>query len=167
MSLLGIISRLTSDLPQLKELGNSASNAQEPRFAARRGARPVYLASLWSQRQVPMLVLTPRPEDSRTLHDQLLTYLGDSAPVYLLPEPEVLPFERLAVDARTVNQRLVALAALATAGEAGQALPLVVASVSAALRLTLPPDVVAGGSGSATSAPSVAASSASSSSARS
>jgi len=94
------------------------------------------------------LVITPRPDDSRRLHDQLLTYLGEDQPIYHLPEPEVLPFERLAVDANTSNQRLTALAALAAAGNFGgppvETQPLVVCSVGSALLYTLPPELMAG-----------------------
>ena len=94
------------------------------------------------------MVITPRPDDSRRLHDQLLTYLGEDQPIYHLPEPEVLPFERLAVDANTSNQRLTALAALAAAGNFGgppvETQPLVVCSVGSALLYTLPPELMAG-----------------------
>jgi len=94
------------------------------------------------------LVVTPRPDDARRLHDQLLTYLGEEQPIHLLPEPEVLPFERLAVDANTGNQRLTALAALAAAGNFGgspvETQPLVVCSVGSALLYTLPPELMAG-----------------------
>ncbi len=149
MSLSGVLSLLLNDLFRPGGPENLESKTQPPRFAARRGARPVYVASLLLRRNLPTLVITPRPDDSRRLYDQLLTYLGETAPVYLLPEPEVLPYERLAVDARTVNQRLVALAALASPGDDGpgdleRLPPLVIASVSAALRLTLPPEVIGG-----------------------
>ncbi|MDA0734987.1 MAG: transcription-repair coupling factor [Chloroflexi bacterium] len=99
-----------------------------------------------------MLVLTPRPEDARRLHDQILTYVGDDELVYLLPEPEVLPFERLAVDARTSNQRLAALSALAGAStdKSGKEKPLVIASLSAAYRRILPPSLVSATGVSAT-----------------
>ena len=107
--------------------------------------QPVYVGALWQLQQRPVVVITPRLEDARQLHDQLLTYLGDDAPVRLLPEPEVLPFERLAVDARTGNQRLSALASLAAAREGrSDASPLVVATVASALRLTLPPATTLG-----------------------
>ena len=86
--------------------------------------------------------------DARRLHDQLLTYLGDGQPVHLLPEPEVLPFERLAVDAHTGNQRLAALASMGASkgptGGDGAQYPLVVTSIGAALRKTLPPEVMRG-----------------------
>ncbi len=106
----------------------------------------VYVGALWQLQQRPVVVITPRLEDARRLHDQLLEYLGDEAPVHLLPEPEVLPFERLAVDARTCNQRLSALAALANYDNAAAdgPIPLVVTSLASALRLTLPPHLAIG-----------------------
>ncbi|MBT99302.1 MAG: transcription-repair coupling factor [Dehalococcoidia bacterium] len=114
----------------------------------RQGARSAFLASLWCRQNSPLLVVTPRPDDARRLHDQLLTYLGEDQPIHLLPEPEVLPFERLAVDSNTSNQRLTALAALANAGNfaAGEleTQPLIVCSVGSALLYTLPPELMAG-----------------------
>ena len=108
------------------------------------GPRDYLLAGLWHHLQVPMLIIVPRPEDARRLHDQLLFYVGESA-VHLFPEPEVLPFERLVADAATNNQRMLTLAALSRDGELAAGLvdgsgrpPLVVASTSAALRRTLP-----------------------------
>ena len=119
-----------------------------PGVTVRAGARPAFIASLWRRQKGPFLVLTPRPEDARRLHDQLLTYLGEEQPVYLLPEPEVLPFERLAVDANTSNQRLSALAALAAAGMAADddaaSRPLVVSSIGSALLYTMSPGVMTG-----------------------
>ncbi len=149
MSLPGVLSLLMSAPEPVAEPELPGKKARGvPRIVARRGARPVYVASLWRQRHLPTLVITPRPDDSRLLHDQLLTYLGEDAPVYLLPEPEVLPYERLAVDARTVNQRLVALSALAAYGSGGstgrEPPPMVIASVSAALRLTASLEIIAG-----------------------
>ena len=114
----------------------------------RQGARAAFLASLWCRQNGPILVVTPRPDDARRLHDQLLTYLGEDQPIHLLPEPEVLPFERLAVDANTSNQRLTALAALASAGNfvgsPPEISPIVVCSVGSALLYTLPPELMAG-----------------------
>ncbi len=140
MSLQGILNRTAGYFPLDPGGNQSNSRGDNARYAARRGVRPLYVASLWNRVQSPTLVLTPRAEDSRRLHDQLLTYLGEDAPVFLFPEPEVLPFERLAVDARTVNQRLVALAAMATWERDRGTAPLVISSVAAAARYTLTPD---------------------------
>ena len=139
MSLSGLLALVQNDFPAPASMQQDASGLSSPRFAARRGVRPLYVASLWQRCNSPTLVLTPRPDDSRRLHDQLLTYLGETSPVYLMPEPEVLPFERLAVDSRTVNQRLSALAALSKWETDGGPPPLVISSVAAALRYTLSP----------------------------
>ena len=138
----------------MEQLGFSS---QPPQITVRQGGRPGYIAALWLQRKTPLLVITPRPEDARRLHDQLLTYLGEDQAVYLLPEPEVLPFERLAVDAHTSNQRLAALAALATAkirtDENASTTPLVVAAIGAALHKTLPPEILVGSGANSDQAP--------------
>ena len=148
MSLKGLVSILGHHPEYRRHLEEIVSPEEAPQIVVRQGARPCYIGALWGHWKGPLLVLTPRPEDARRLHDQLLTYLGDTEAVYLLPEPEVLPFERLAVDANTVNQRLVALAALASHADSGNSSdgrpPLVVASISAALRKTLSPAVMAG-----------------------
>lgn len=141
MSLTGLLALTRNDFPGPASPGRASSGTQSLRFAARRGVRPLYVASLWERHDAPTLVLTPRADDSRRLHDQLLTYLGESSPVFLLPEPEVLPYERLAVDARTVNQRLVALAALSRWESLKERPPLVISSVAAALRHTLSPGI--------------------------
>ena len=148
MSLNGILSLIIDHPEYRRHLEARDFSSQPPQITVRQGGRPGYIAALWLQRKAPLLVITPRPEDARRLHDQLLTYLGEEQPVYLLPEPEVLPFERLAVDAYTCNQRLASLAALAAAKIHGNEMsspnPLVVAAIGAALHKTLPPETMMG-----------------------
>ena len=152
--------------------GQGAGNgmaAESDAIKLRPGARPAFIASLWRRQAGPLVVLSPRPDDARRLHSQLLDYLGETAPAYLLPEPEVLPFERLSVDANTGNERLQALNALAAARQWGpdaapplsderrgpderrtpdaaatEPPPLVVASIGSALRFIPPPELLAG-----------------------
>ena len=148
MALNGILSLIAGNGEYRRHLELLDSGGPPPQITVRQGGRPGYIAALWRHRNAPLLVITPRPEDARRLHDQLLTYVGEGQPVYLLPEPEVLPFERLAVDANTGNQRLAALAALADVKlrptVAGRPNPLVVASVGAALRKTVTPETMVG-----------------------
>ena len=157
MSLNGILDLLEYH-PEFSRAVKSAENHGAETATVRQGARPAFIASLARRRKGPLLVITPRPEDARRLHDHLLSWLGDDAPVHLLPEPEVLPFERLAVDANTGNQRLAALAALAChSWERDDAMaqrrndgkdmgcgPLVVCSIGSALLYTAPPELMAG-----------------------
>ena len=163
MSLNGILDLLERH-PEFCRAVESAENGGTKTATVRQGARPAFIASLYRQmtgdrhRNGPLLVIAPRPDDARRLHDQLLGWLGDDAPVHLLPEPEVLPFERLAVDANTGNQRLAALAALARhSWERDDAMaqrrndvrdmghgPLVVCSIGSALLYTAPAELMAG-----------------------
>ena len=62
----------------------------------------------------PTLVVAPRPEDARRLHEQLLAWCGDDEGLLHFPESEILPFERLDSDVETVHQRLRVLAAVAS-----------------------------------------------------
>ena len=146
MPLTGLLSVLSEHPLYLRRLEGIAHSASPTQIALRQGAKPAFIGALWQRRKAPVLVISPRPEDARRLHDQLLTYLGDTEALHLLPEPEVLPFERLAVDAGTSNQRLASLAALASSAnpESGKngPQPLVIASTSAVLRLTLPPEAM-------------------------
>ena len=164
MSLDGIL-KLLEGHPQFREGLEAASAGQAPEVTVRQGARATFIASLARRADSPTLVVTPRPEDARRLHDQLLSWLGEDSPVHLLPEPEVLPFERLAVDGNTSNQRLATLAALAAArcrdgegpiqghpylGQEGGRIhahlqaPVVVCSIGSALLYTAPPSLMAG-----------------------
>ena len=67
------------------------------------------LAALRRNIDAPALVVAPRPEDARRLHEQLLTWCGDDEGLLHFAESEILPFERLDSDAETVHQRLRAL----------------------------------------------------------
>ena len=161
MSLNGILDLLERH-PEFRRAVESAEKGGTETPTVRQGARPPFIAALYRQmrrvrhRKGTLLVIAPRPDDARRLHDQLLGWLGEDAPVHLLPEPEVLPFERLAVDANTGNQRLAALAALAQASNEGRRAgsetdaecpsvsPVVVCSIGSALLYTAPPELMAG-----------------------
>ena len=146
MALTGLLSLFAAQPRMRQHLRNLEQPGARGNLAIDADHQAVYVGALWQLQQRPVVVVTPRLEDARRLHDQLVEYLGDEAPVHLLPEPEVLPFERLAVDARTGNQRLSALAALASydPADAEGAIPLVVTSLASALRLTLSPELATG-----------------------
>ncbi len=151
MSLDGILTLLEHH-PEFRRTVDGAASGESATVTLRQGAREVFIASLARRAMGPLLVVAPRPEDARRLHDQLLGWLGEDSPVHLLPEPEVLPFERLAVDGNTSNQRLAALSALAsargdserTAGDSEHCHPpVVVCSIGSALLYTAPQELMA------------------------
>ncbi len=111
------------------------------KVTVRNGARTAYIAAAYKRTGLPTLILTPRPEDARRLHDQLLTYLGDSYPIHIFPSSDVLPFERLAVDLTTSHERLSALSALwESSHEEIVQQPIVIAPVVAVLRSVFSPE---------------------------
>ena len=97
------------------------------------------LAALRRDMDGPMLVVAPRPEDARRLHEQLVAWCGEDDGLLQFAESEILPFERLDSDMETVHQRLQVLSAVASAGsdidaqdrQDGERGPMVVASVGA------------------------------------
>ncbi|MEK7872866.1 MAG: hypothetical protein AAB502_03280, partial [Chloroflexota bacterium] len=76
-------------------------------------ARPAVVAALLADMRAPVLVITPRPEDSQRLHEQVELWLRPGRAVLRLPEPDGMPYERLLADPATVRDRLRALAVLA------------------------------------------------------
>lgn len=92
------------------------------------------LSTLWSNVGLPTLVVTPRPEDARTLYDQLIGWAGDDNSILHFPETETLPFERLVSDSETTRHRLRTLATMLN--PEGRP-PLVVASTTATAQKTI------------------------------
>jgi len=104
-------------------------------------AQPYLVAALHQELPLPMLVIVPTPEDARRFQEQLLIWCGDQSGIVLLPEPDALPYERLAPDSFTEQQRLQALASLAEAKREPKPdtrFPLVISSAAAVVRKTIP-----------------------------
>ena len=92
-------------------------------------AAPFALSTLWRGLGAPMLVIAPRPEDARRLHEQLVIWTDDESAVLHFPETETLPFERLVSDDDTIQQRLRTLSTLL----ARNGSPLIVVASTAAI----------------------------------
>ena len=75
-------------------------------------AVPYLLSTLASDLGVPTVVVVPRSEEARRLHEQLSAWSDDPDRIQQFPETETLPFERLVTDIETVQQRIRALDAL-------------------------------------------------------
>ena len=166
---LGILRGVMDGVPEYCRLRDGArGGARRLTVEAPAKAAAFTLATLRRDVDAPTLVVAPRPEDARRLHEQLLAWCGDDEGLLHFPESEILPFERLDSDVETVHQRLRALAAVVDAGagidvqdgkdnlsltpalsqrERGQTgAVMVVASVGALMQRTLGRDVMAEGS---------------------
>ena len=138
---LNVLGSLLESAPQYRRLQQSLSGPRASAgVQALANAVPFVLSTLWQRLEVPTLVITPRPEDSRRLHEQLTLWSDQEAQVLHFPETETLPFERLVSDVDTVHSRLRTLAALTTADHRA---PIVVASAAAIAQKTIDKDAFA------------------------
>ena len=130
---LSALSEVLRSIPQYDLLRKSIESSRaSPRVQLLPDATPFMLATLWQDLEAPLLVVVPRPEEARRLHERLLAWSGDEAAVFHFPETETMPFERLFTEIDTVQQRVGVLHAL-TSG-AG---PMVVTSAVAVAQRTL------------------------------
>lgn len=95
-------------------------------------ALPAFVASLRHSTGSPILLVTATTERARRLTEQLRGWVQADSQVYLFPELDVLPYERLSCDQATAWERLKVLSILA-----GESAPIVVASSAAAASRTL------------------------------
>jgi transcription-repair coupling factor (superfamily II helicase) len=97
-------------------------------------AKPYLITALYQSLRLPMVVVTSQPEKTRRLYEQLLAW-SNSSQIKLLPEPDALPYERIATDAATEQERLQVLSALANINGETVA-PLIIVSTSALMTKT-------------------------------
>ena len=126
---------LIQDMPAYRQLADELQQRKvSTRVTVLDAAKPYLIAALYRTLQVPVFVATAQPENSKKLYEQLLTWCA-SAQVKLLPEPDALPYERIASDASTELERIQVLASLIDLELTTDA-PLVVASASALMQKT-------------------------------
>ncbi|MEE9325550.1 MAG: transcription-repair coupling factor [Dehalococcoidia bacterium] len=98
-------------------------------------AKPYVIAGLCKDLGRPIVVITAYPEGAKQLQEQLLAWCEPHISVHLLPEPDVLPYERLSPDPLITHERLRVLDRLASSDNA---LFIVVASLYSLVQKTLP-----------------------------
>ncbi len=152
MSLVGLFDYLQA-VPGYQRLLDDVKRAAPSEAIVMEAAKPYVVASLWRDLGRPVVLICPHPDDARRMVDQLQAYCGEAAPIYHFAESEVLPYERLSIEAGTVHERLAALGSLHAAKERGgtrtdagtslPAVPLVVTSITGLMQKTLSPDLFA------------------------
>jgi transcription-repair coupling factor (superfamily II helicase) len=136
---------LIEQMPAYRELVAELQQKNSPGVAVIDAAKPYFIAALYHQLNLPALVITAQPEKAKNLYEQLLTW-RTASPVKLFPEPEALPYERLATDNTTEIERLQVLSALAnlasepSGGKDGavEAPPLIIVSAPALMQKLVP-----------------------------
>ncbi len=127
--------------------GEFTAEARQP-LGVLTAARPALLAALQADlRQHPILFITSRADRARILNEQIQTWAEDPTAVRLLPDPDSLPYEKVAWSNETIQGRLAALATLVSyrqnngtaAAATARPAPLIVTSARALMQHTLPP----------------------------
>ncbi len=145
LSLSGLLD-LIEGLPSYRELTErlraqetAASSSISPlTLNLLSSARPYLIAALQSDLNSPLLVVTARPEQANQLHSQLRLWSARPESVLLFPEPNALPYERIAWNTETIQQRMRVLATLLRVDRDGATPPIVIASSRALMQKTIP-----------------------------
>ncbi|MFC1860414.1 transcription-repair coupling factor [Chloroflexota bacterium] len=131
--LLNIIEPIPAYNRLVEELKRQEGN---PRVAVLDAAKPYLIAALYQNLKLPLLVVTAQPENSKKLYEQILTWSG-STRIKLFPEPDILPYQRIASDISTGIERLRVLSALANS-EPSSSAPLIITSAPALMQRMTP-----------------------------
>ena len=131
--LLHLIEEMPAYRQLVAKLRQSNGNTK---IAVLDAAKPYLIAALYHSLRRPIFVVTAQPEDGKKLYEQLLTWCN-SGQIRLFPEPDTLPYQRVASDTSTELERLQVLSALANIEPTTDA-PLVVASAPAFMQKTAP-----------------------------
>ncbi len=99
-------------------------------------AKPYFIAALYQELGVPMLVVTAQPENSRRLQEQISAWCS-SDQIRLFLEPDALPYQRVIADTSTELERIQVLSMLTSNGFNGLP-PLVITSVPALVQKVIP-----------------------------
>ena len=134
---------LLKEIPDYRELSNALADSP-PRLpktplGVLSAARPTVLAALHTHTQRPILVVVPRADRARELVRQIRAWSPHQAAIQRLPDPDALPYERVAWGRDTLRERVSALAALLSSVPDGTPPPLVVTSTRALMQKTVPP----------------------------
>ncbi|MFH1646366.1 MAG: transcription-repair coupling factor, partial [Chloroflexota bacterium] len=136
MTDLSKLLEIIGNTPEYRRLLEGLRSGGGAAVSALEAAKPYLLAALYTGLRRPVLVVTAQPENARKLHEQLISWCP-SGDVRLFPEPDALPYERLATDAATEMERLRVLSALVGWDSGGGAdAPLVIASAAAVMSRT-------------------------------
>jgi len=144
MPRLNRLLKLIEPLSGWKNLLEELRQRNNKKVVCVNSARPYIIAALYENLHIPALLVTAQPENAKKLQEQLSSWCCND--VLLFPEQDILPYERLTLDATTEIERIKVLSVLAEYSEGKQDmnLPLVVTSASALMsRTTAQSDFVA------------------------
>ncbi len=127
--LLHLISEMPAYCQLVDELRQSDNST---RVTVLDAAKPYLIAALYQNLKRPVFVVTAQPEDTKKLYEQLSTWYS-STQLRPFPEPDALPYQRIASDTSAEMERLQVLSALANL-DGEQNAPLIITSALALMQ---------------------------------
>ena len=76
-------------------------------------AKPLLVGALWKKLNSSVLLVTSTPENARKLYDQL-QHLVDQDDLFLLPDPDILPYQRAMIEQYSEQERIQTLFSVLT-----------------------------------------------------
>ncbi|MFH1031230.1 MAG: transcription-repair coupling factor [Chloroflexota bacterium] len=102
---------LIEEMPAFRGLITEIKQENGAQASVLDSAKPYLIAALYQKLGRPVLLVTAQPENTRKLYEQISTWYPSSQ-IKLFPEPDALPYERMASDTSTELERLQVLSAL-------------------------------------------------------
>jgi transcription-repair coupling factor (superfamily II helicase) len=129
--------KLIERLPEYRRILEQLENHDNGTLEVLDAAKPYLVTAIYRSLQLPLLLVTAQPENAKKIHEQLLDWCP-SGRLLLFPEPDALPYERLASDTDTKMEMVLVLTSLVAcvSGSATKVPPLVVASAPALMART-------------------------------
>jgi transcription-repair coupling factor (superfamily II helicase) len=113
---LSLLLSLLKEMPAYRQLVGELSAAKDEHKAViLDAAKPYFIAALYDELNLPLMVVTAQPESARKLHEQLRAWCSPSVELHRLPELDFLPYDsyRLSAISYQMLERLRALSTLA------------------------------------------------------
>ncbi len=133
------LTNIIAEMPAYRQLIEELKIKKGVRVIVLDAAKPYLIAALYQSQQLPIMVIAAQPENCKKLYEQLLIWCH-SDQIKRFPEPDALPYERIASDAATELDRMQVLANLANqdCSKSDIKAPLVVTSAPALMGKTVP-----------------------------
>ncbi len=91
--------KLISEMPEYRHLLEDIRERQAVNGITILNAAKSYLiAALYNELKIPVVVITAQPDSASRLKDQLIAWCGSDDNIELFPEPDTLPYQRVASD---------------------------------------------------------------------
>ena len=133
---LSCLLSLLNELPAYRQLvGQIVTTKGERKAVILDAAKPYFIASLYEELGLPLMVVTSQPGSARRLYEQLQVWCPCAANLRHFPESGFLPYEYLTPSTNTTLERLQTLASLALYKNSDKP-PLIITSAIAAITKT-------------------------------